>query len=430
MQPVAHASSSSDPPPLRAGFASSRLWPNWGWRSETLLANHARETQDSIRFQSLAGRSASCYTPPMHLLSNQSHQPIPASGRRRRRLVIAVAVAAASLGFGAWIGGRAYLHSAERVDALTQAKTDPGKALPALHRCLERAPDDPDLLLAVMNAMTATGAHAPDIEPYLDRLCAARPDDPVPLRMRVDMRERFGRFDEALADARRVLELDPQDHRTRRTACRIALGLGRYDEAERDLGLLLDTSPLPRNELGTLLARVHLGRGDRVAAQAALDQYAPVGDNYPPAQILRGSMLYDAGQTDEAVRVLTAAVDRAAPEDRPNALYHLALALSRAGREDEARRAFDRLEAEYRATRLGTDARQRGGDMPAQVRAARAWLSAGNPEAAREILEQALARLGETPDALHALAECYDKLGRADLAAAARDRAGPRPGAP
>ena len=341
-----------------------------------------------------------------------------------------MAVAAASLGFGAWIGGRAYLHSAERVDALTQAKTDPGKALPALHRCLERAPDDPDLLLAVMNAMTATGAHAPDIEPYLDRLCAARPDDPVPLRMRVDMRERFGRFDEALADARRVLELDPQDHRTRRTACRIALGLGRYDEAERDLGLLLDTSPLPRNELGTLLARVHLGRGDRVAAQAALDQYAPVGDNYPPAQILRGSMLYDAGQTDEAVRVLTAAVDRAAPEDRPNALYHLALALSRAGREDEARRAFDRLEAEYRATRLGTDARQRGGDMPAQVRAARAWLSAGNPEAAREILEQALARLGETPDALHALAECYDKLGRADLAAAARDRAGPRPGAP
>jgi predicted Zn-dependent protease len=359
----------------------------------------------------------------MPRLSDQPPQPPPASGRRRRALI----AAAAAFGLAAWFGGRAYLRSAERADALVEAKTDPGKALPALHRCLARDPADADVLLAVITAMSATAAHAPEVEPYLDRLCAARPDDPAPLRMRIDMRGRFGRFDEALADARRVLALDPQDHHTRRAACRFAISLGRYDEAERDLALLLDASPLPRNDLGTLLARTHLGRGDRAAARAALDRYAPAGDDYPPAQIIRGSVLSEDGRTAEAVPMLTAAAERAGPEDRPNALYHLALALGRAGREDESRRTFDRLEAEYRAARLATDARQRADDMPAQVRAAQAGLSAGNPEAARQILERAVARLGDAPDALRLLAECYDKLGRADLAAAARQRAGSRP---
>jgi predicted Zn-dependent protease len=278
--------------------------------------------------------------------------------------------------------------------------------------------------------MSATGALGTDVEPYLDRLCAARPDDANALRLRIDMRARFGRADEALADARRLLGLRPDDHRTRRTACQLALGLGRYEEVERDVTRLLEASPLPRNDLGTLLAKAYLGAGAGAKAQEALDRYAPQAEGYPPAQTLRGVMLYEAGRADEAARVLTAVVDRVGPEDRPNVLYHLAMSLERAGRADEARRAFERLEAEYRSSRLTIDARHRGDDMPAQVRAARAGLDAGNPDAARQVLERAITRLGETPDALRALAECYEKLGRGDLAAAARLRADTDPRGP
>ena len=61
--------------------------------------------------------------------------------------------------------------------------------------------------------------------------------------------------------------------------------------------------------------------------------------------------------------------------------------------------------------------------MAAQVRAARADLEVGKAEAARRLLEDALARLGPDREALLALAECHEKFGRPRDAADARRRA-------
>ncbi len=130
----------------------------------------------------------------------------------------------------------------------------------------------------------------------------------------------------------------------------------------------------------------------------------------------------DTGRDERAVELLRPlAAGRG--QEAQFARYYLALALTRLGMSDEARAAFARLDAGYRAERLTEDARQRADDMPAQVRAARANLEADQPEAARDLLEAAVQRLGPDREALRTLAECYDKLGRADLAADARRRA-------
>src|SRR3954468_10251881 len=101
--------------------------------------------------------------------------------KARSRLTRVLLVAAA-------VGAGAYLvhtisgwqdRSAERRDALAEARMGSReKAIPALQRCLERDPDDAEVLAVLVGAMTAAGKPNAEVEPYLDRWCKLRPDDP------------------------------------------------------------------------------------------------------------------------------------------------------------------------------------------------------------------------------------------------------------
>jgi tetratricopeptide (TPR) repeat protein len=338
--------------------------------------------------------------------------------------VILAAVAAAA--GGAWYVVRT--RAAERADALRAAETArPADALPALLRVLENAPDDPEVLEAVIRLTARTGTVG-EVDPYLDRLVALRPADDGLLRLRFRGRVRFGLREPALADARRILKLRPDDHDTRLTAGELAVSLGRYAEAEADFRYLLDHSPLPPAVPGAALANCYRLRGDRAAAEAALAKYAPAGDP-PRAGVIRGVLQADAGRYEDAVATLRAALPAAAGDDRALGLYHLALSLEHLGRGDEARAAFDALAADERARRLTSDAAQRD-DPAAQVQAARANLAADRPQEAVRLLESALRRTGDDPAALGLLADAYARLKRPDLAAAAKRRAAAAPPPP
>jgi tetratricopeptide (TPR) repeat protein len=341
---------------------------------------------------------------------------------RRRALWSAFGLAAAAaVALGGWYVVQASQRAEARDAALKPVRDGRyADAIPGLQSYLDRYPDDAEALHGLVACLIKTGAMMAEVEPYLDRLIALRPDAPEPLRARADLRNRVGRKGEALADALRALEIAPGHHPTRRLVAWLAVDLGEKDIAERELGVLLAESSYPRAELGAKLALSRLQADDLAGAQEALDRYVPPDSS--AGLVLRGALHHEAGRYERAVELLRSAE----PEDdaeRQFALNYLALSLARLGKADESREAFDRLSALYRAVRYAEDAAQRPGDRAAQVRAARANLEAGRPREAARLLEAALARLGDDADALAALAECYDRLGRADLAGSARRRA-------
>lgn len=351
-------------------------------------------------------------------------QPTPPAGRSRRAVrVLVILLLLAGLVGGGWYFIRLSNRSQDQVAALklvTERKY--AEAIPALRQCLEEDPDNPVLLEGLVASLMKSGALVVEVEPVLDRLCALRPDDLTALRLRLDLRQKLGRKDDALADALRILELSPQDHAVRRTAAGLAVELGQREIAERELTTLQASGPYPPHEIGTLLARLHWEAARFAEAEAILDRDAPPSVQFAPARALRGVLHFEAGRFESAQELLNPVAAGRGPEAQ-FARYYLALTLTRLGKKTEADQVFARLEAAYRAERMTEDAQQRADDLPAQVQAARANLVADRPEVGRDLLEAALKRHSPNREALRVLADCYDKLNRADLGADARRHA-------
>lgn len=322
---------------------------------------------------------------------------------------------------------RSYLrHEARttwRDSLLALARTAQGKqtATPELKRYLERYPDDTDVLETLVVALRATNGTAGDIEPYLNRLCELRPDYAEAFRHRSQVFTRFGRYDDALADTVRVLELEPDDTFYRVQAGALAMKTARYAEAERYFLDLLKGDPnANRLEVGTRLARCYWEQHDAVKAEEALNAYVPLDAGYLQGIVLRGTILHEVGRYAEAIAVLERIKPEVGEREYLFAQYYVALSLTRLGQAERAKPIFDRVNKGQQAALLGEDARQRQDHMPTQVQAARALLVAGQPDRGAEMLEGALSRNGPDAAAYDLLVECYDALKRPDLAARAR----------
>jgi tetratricopeptide (TPR) repeat protein len=322
---------------------------------------------------------------------------------------------------GGMIAWRTWRQMDARVAALTLAEGNhPAEALSALEAILARDPHDVEVLSAIISARIRSSGLAIDQEPLLDRLCALTPNDPTPLRIRSELRGRIGRKADALADALTVVELEPNDHATRRRAAWLAVDLGEREMAERELAHLLAHSPYPKTELGTRLALARWQAGDAAGAREVLDHYAPPGTS--AGAVLRGVLEYEAGRFPEAIAILESA-EPADDGERQFALNYLGLALARLGRAVESKATFDRLSTVYRAVRAAEDAAQRPDDLSAQLAAARANLAANKAIEAARIAEAAVTRHGDDVEALTIIAEAYEKLRRPDMATIAKQRA-------
>ena len=354
--------------------------------------------------------------------------PAPAPVRRRRVLrFLGIAALAGLVTAAGWYGARHFIRSADRDAALRQARDGSGdEALAPLLRLYHRDPDDAEVVAAIVEVQVRSGRRVAEVEPYVDRLVALRPDDPAARRLRFVVRRRLDKRAEALEDALRLLELTPDDHNNRRAVVAVAADVGRSDLAEREIAALLADRPDDRVELGTLLARVYLDAGSPDRAADALARYVPEDTTFAPARVIRGVLHYEAGRYESAVAGLRGPAAADTP-DGTFARYYLALSLARLGKKDESDALFERLGAGFRADRFRADAAQQLESMPAQVRAADALLANDKADEARYLLETALARLGPDRAALATLARCYDALRRPREADEARRRAAVAP---
>jgi tetratricopeptide (TPR) repeat protein len=347
--------------------------------------------------------------------SDKPVTPPPPAARRGRWVWVAAAGAVVVLAVGGWplVRERARA-AADRSAALAAAHDQRPDAGERLTACLARDPDDTEVLETLVVWSLRGGAPFAQFEAHLDRLCELKPADPAPWRTRATQRIRAGRVAEGIADGLRALELDPGDSDTLELVATYALEAGDPALAVRELGRRLDFPPRPPDDVAALLVRAHLQAGDGGRAEQALDRYFPATRTDAQARLLRGLVHQAAGRHTDAVPLLRAAGQSS--EHRSAALSALAKSLSALGREEDARKVLDELDAAQARARVVLDAAQRPDDLAAQVRAAEVHLADGKPAEAVGVLERATAALGRSPEATAVLARAYRQLGREDLA--------------
>jgi tetratricopeptide (TPR) repeat protein len=302
-------------------------------------------------------------------------------------------------------------------------------AEPGLRRALERYPDDLDVLKALGLGLAGSDRLA-GAEPYLDRWCSLRPDDAEPYKQRMDLRHRRARqaahaadrqqlMEDAVADGRRALELDPRGDDLAPEVVWLLTEVGRFDEADQLCRRCLRRQP-DDPWLTYLLARIDHARGASAEARALLDALRERQPGFARALLLRAVLHNEDGEPDKAIPLLrqVLALD---PTYGREAHYQLSLALARLGRADEARRAMAEVEKDNLATVLAS-ANNRD-TVGIKLQQAGVLLTTGGEDEACRLLT---ALLDQDPGcaAAHALlATYYERHGQLARAAEHRRRA-------
>jgi predicted Zn-dependent protease len=312
------------------------------------------------------------------------------------------------------------MRDAEAKETIALSQSSPERAIPLLERCLDRDPDNPDLLRAMVMAKQKSGAPVTDVEPYSSRWCSAQPNDPAAWRTRMDVLIRLSRYPEAAAAGERAIALDP-DTGARTALASLYLTMGRYGDAANLYRQLLASSSGSDPLLVAGLARAEWECGHDAEAARLMDQLLSSHPTETRFIILRGLIHARAGEHDRVI-ALFKGLRPTASSERETVLYHLALAHERSGHPTEARAVFQKLAAFQNAARYATDAQQRPDDAGLQVRAAEAFLAADEPAKARQIALGSLTRNGPSRELLTVLARAYEAAGQNDLAAQTRAR--------
>src|SRR6266540_1594183 len=126
------------------------------------------------------------------------------SRSRRMRYASLCAVVVVFLALTGFFFHRSWVER-EKQYAIALASTAPAdQALPALERCLERDPEDAEILKAIVGIRIQIDAPFNDTDSYLNRWIAVSPQDVEAHRARIVVMMQYKRFDEAIASAERV----------------------------------------------------------------------------------------------------------------------------------------------------------------------------------------------------------------------------------
>lgn len=360
-------------------------------------------------------------------MTGEQHIGATGRGPSARRVVLAVVglVVVVGVAFGwRWLHARG-----QRGEGLRLAKAGRlADAAPLLERAAARNGTDVEVVSALAQARLA-GPDPAAAEGPLTRWCELAPDDARPYRLRMGLRQRIARgkwspadrlkrSEEAAADGRRVLELDPDDDPTRRALAGLLVEVGRFAEAEPLARAALARAPADPSLL-VLLAKACHPLGKRAEAEAALDAALHARPESADALLLRAVLHREADQPEKAVPLLRRAVslDRALRKD---GLYQLGLALVATGRAEEARRVMAELDLLTLQDAVAND--HFPNTLAMRVQVAEAMLRAGRPEPAREQLEAVLKESPDFAPAHRVLALYYEQTGRPDRAAEHRRR--------
>ena len=340
-------------------------------------------------------------------------------------VVLSIVVLAALGGILGW----RWIKDGERQEALRLAERgDFSKAEPLLTRVAERHPRDAPVARALALGYLSTDRLA-EAETYFGRWCAARPEDPEAYDQRIKLWVRWSRLGNAVEDARRLLELQPENRKLRQQLPRWLMILGRFEEAEQECRRFLQTWP---DDPWVLLIQALLDQrqGRPEAAVPVVDRLVRAYQDFPEAFVLRGILYLDSNQPGEAIPWLQRAAAIQGPHRR-EALYELGLALSRTGQTKEAERvmAEARLLQEQDFLREGRHGPLgvRPDHVNVQVRLAEEMLNAGKSDDAVRLLKRVVSLDPDCAAAHRLLAAYYEKEGQPERAADHRRRAGPTP---
>jgi tetratricopeptide (TPR) repeat protein len=257
---------------------------------------------------------------------------------------------------------------------------------------------------------------------------AERPDDLRALLGRAYVWERFQYYGDAADDYRRAVAAHPDSAEARLRLADTLLLAGTPQEALPQYEWLEahgQTTAAVR--LGAARCRRRLGRVEE--ARRSLDALVRERPDDPAALSERGQLALDEGHAADAEAWLRQAV-KLAPYDR-KATYGLAQCLRALNRHDEARPFDDqvkRIDADLkRIDQLSKAVIQAPTDPALRVEAARLFLRNGEEREGVRWLQLAL-RLDPANRAAHgALADYYERVGQAALAARHRGLAGGAP---
>jgi tetratricopeptide (TPR) repeat protein len=245
---------------------------------------------------------------------------------------------------------------AERAEALRAAQQGHFReAEPILRLARERNPDDLDVVKALALGYLGTEQLAP-AEAELSRWCLLRPDDAPPFKQRMDVRHRRAQaaqaaadqqrlMQEALADGRRALEIDPEDGAVAQEVVWLMTQVGQLEEADALCRRCLRRQP-GDPWLTYLLAKIAHGRGAGAEARTLLDGLLRQQPQFARGLLLRAELHNEAGEPEKAIPLLrqVLSLDRSQQKE---ARYHLSLALARTGQTEEAERVMAELQKDY-----------------------------------------------------------------------------------
>jgi len=165
----------------------------------------------------------------------------------------------------------------------------PADAVPILERIALRGGSANPELWATLGRALARTSKPNEARPAValsafDRALELDPQRPATLALRASMKRRLGDLEGALADYRKAVELDPDNHPARFALAIVCLQTGRVPAAEKHLGRL-DPEQAPRLA-GTLRALSAYALGDLEEARAAVARRL-AGQGAPAPEIAR-----------------------------------------------------------------------------------------------------------------------------------------------
>ena len=180
---------------------------------------------------------------------------------------------------------------------------------------LRLAPNDSSILNNLGLAATRLERY-PEAVSFFRKAIALKPDDPSPHSNLGIAYEKMGQQGPAETEFRAALGLAPQKFETRNRLGMLYLGAGRLGEAEEQFHLSLKTQANDGGYCG--LGEIYLRRGDRGAAQRALESAASLDPSNSQARFKLGALYLAEGRRAEALREYQAGL-KTDPEN-PDAL--------------------------------------------------------------------------------------------------------------
>jgi predicted Zn-dependent protease len=292
---------------------------------------------------------------------------------------------------------------------------------PALERCLQRDPNDLEVLRAYAKAAMKAGKLI-EAREILERWSKLDDSNPESITDRIDIWLALHQLPEATADAGIVLRLQPDNDEMRTRRAEWLLAAGELQDADSECRICLQHHP-DDLKLMELQAKICQALGDNNRAREFIDRVLAKEPNRPAALVLRGALLIDSGQPDKAIPVLKRALGTR-PEVQESVWYYLSLAYSQTGQHEEAQRAFAELQ-ECQAKSLFQEAGRVKNNVGVQVRVAESLLNTGHAADGVRLLEQIVQQSPDCVSAHKLLADYYQKNGETEKAAFHRHRAQP-----